>query len=690
MNSKRLDKVIPLKLTLLLGILVLLSLPMRDSTGLATILRSMSSSISDVLLALLLLAAMKGTGSLAIRVLKRNPDVQNHSSGWAWGMGFIFIGSATLGLGFCGLLYPTTIGLSWLPGIMYFLMEARQSLAGKIKNQFSFQNRLFHPDNLLIEITGWFCFCLFLYLALLQLPSGFLPPVGYDALEYHFGAPTYYLEHHSISYLPGNAYANFPALTEMIITAGLVVKGFVISKLFIWMMGVLTAWSLYQLGKAHFSAFAGIFAASMFLALPMTLKMNLQGNIDMATAFFGVLALHTFLDWRDNKRFSSILMAGLFAGGALGTKYIALTMFCIPLLLLIILSDGKLNAKIKPTVLLMTGTIIPFSPWLIKNWILTGNPVFPLLYHVWGGYGWNSFIASKFSQAHAFPLSLPQILAHLKELFMPFNWDGSSAPYTLVPIFLIPIFYMAGRFNDKEKYLWGMVCLGTLAWIFTNQVDRYLLPVFAILSLAVSVPLVESFQEGILHSEKRRAIGFLTLVVIAMVICNGINQYQLESGLLRLATMEQPVENQFKLSDYKGNDLSATQENFLKQFDSLYPATLVMNQLPAEKRILFIGEARRMFVNQETEISTVFDRDFYFELAKSSSSLEEMSANLKEAHIGYIFYNPQELKRLESFYGPYYDPSQKREIPQKMAAYLSRKARPVWEDRGMALYEVTD
>jgi 4-amino-4-deoxy-L-arabinose transferase-like glycosyltransferase len=82
----------------------------------------------------------------------------------------------------------------------------------------------------------------------------------------------------------------------MIITAGLVVKGFVISKLFIWMMGVLTAWSLYQLGKAHFSAFAGIFAASMFLALPMTLKMNLQGNIDMATAFFGVLALHTFLD----------------------------------------------------------------------------------------------------------------------------------------------------------------------------------------------------------------------------------------------------------------------------------------------------------------------------------------------------------------------------------------------------------
>jgi hypothetical protein len=60
-------------------------------------------------------------------------------------------------------------------------------------------------------------------------------------------------------------------------------------------------------------------------------------------------------------------MAGLFAGGALGTKYIALTMFCIPLLLLIILSDGKLNAKIKPTVLLMTGTIIPFSPWLIKT-----------------------------------------------------------------------------------------------------------------------------------------------------------------------------------------------------------------------------------------------------------------------------------------------------------------------------------
>jgi len=690
MNSKPLDKVAALKIALLLGILVLLSFPMGDSTGLVTLLKSISSSISDVILTLLLLAAMKGTGSLALRIMKENQDGQNHQSGWAWGMGFVFLGSATLGLGFCGLLYPTTIGLSWLPGIMYFLLEVRNSLAGKIKNPFCLQNHLFHPDNLLIEITGWFCFCLFLYLALLQLPSGFLPPVGYDALEYHFGAPTYYLEHHLIGYLPGNAYANFPALTEMIITAGLTVKGFVIPKLFIWMMGVLTAWSLYQLGKAHFSALAGILAASMFLALPMTLKMNLQGNIDMATAFLGVLALHAFLDWRDNKRFSSILMAGLFTGGALCTKYIALTMFCIPLLLLIILSDSKLNTKIKPTVLLLIGTVIPFSVWLIKNWILAGNPVFPLLYHLLGGYGWNNFIAGKFSQAHAFPLSLPQILAHLKELFLPFNWDGSSAPYTLVPVFLIPIFYLAGRFNYKEKYLWGMVCLGTLAWIFTNQVDRYLLPVFAILSLAVSVPLAESFQEGILHSEKRRAIGFLTLVVIAMVICNGINQYQLESGLLRMATMEQTAGNIYKLRDYKGNALSTTSENFLKQFDSLYPATLVMNQLPAEKRILFIGEARRMFVNQETEISTVFDRDYYFELAKSSSNLEEMSANLKEAHIGYIFYNPQELKRLESFYGPYYDPSQKREIPEKMAAYLSQKARPLWEDRGMSLYEVTD
>jgi hypothetical protein len=68
-----------------------------------------------------------------------------------------------------------------------------------------------------------------------------------------------------------------------------------------------------------------------------------------------------------------------------------------------------------------------------KNWILTGNPVFPLLYHVWGGYGWNSFIASKFSQAHAFPLSLPQILAHLKELFMPLTGMAVPPPILWFP-----------------------------------------------------------------------------------------------------------------------------------------------------------------------------------------------------------------------------------------------------------------
>ncbi len=690
MKSKPLESGIALKIILFLGVFLLLSLPLGHSTGLLTISRFLRESWKDIGIVLLMLAALRGYGLLFFRLWNGKENL----STLAWGMGFVFMGFMVLGLGLNGLLYSPVIFLAWLPGIFFFLLCLKGNFHPLTSIQSGFTARIFHPQNQWIELTGWGCLCILLFLSLLQLPSGFLPPIGYDALEYHFGGPSYYVAHHGVGYLPGNAYANFPALTEMMIAGTMAIKGFIVSKLFIWLMGVLTAWTLYQMGKAYFTALAGGLAGAMFLALPMALRMNLQGNIDMATAFFCVQGLYAFLEWKTQKKFSVILLAGILTGGALSTKYIALTMGCLPLVILILFSNDAWKLKLKSTAIFLTGTGILFLPWLIKNLLLTGNPFFPLLYNLLGGTGWNLFVSGKFALAHGFLLTPPEIFSHLKELFLPFKIDGSSAPYPLVPIFLIPLIYLAGKYSSKDKYLWGMVIMGCLAWIFTNQVDRFLLPVFALLSLAVSVPLAGTWQEGITNPDKRKPIGFLTLIVLGMIILNGISQYNLESALLNQTLQVSPSKNvadyQIGLKELPGDILTQSQNQFLRQFYSLYPAALYMNQLPSRKRILFIGEARRMFLINDTEISTVFDRDFFFELAKVSHTPDEMTLYLKESHIGYIFYNPHELKRLESFYGPYYDPGQDRKITQKMVTYLEQIAHPLWSQQGMTLYQVPE
>ena len=157
----------------------------------------------------------------------------------------------------------------------------------------------------------------------------------------------------------------------------------------------------------------------------------------MAMACFTVFSFYYFLHWQKETKNSQLVLSGLFAGIAFGCKYLIFALAIFPIAVLIILHfKPRKNAKI-PVLIFLGSIVLVFIPWLIKNLILTGNPLFQLFYSLMGGDTWNSFVAAKFSKAH-----FPDFnIIHLLKLHLSFVYPFDSAPYSWVPLLFLPAFF---------------------------------------------------------------------------------------------------------------------------------------------------------------------------------------------------------------------------------------------------------
>jgi len=87
-------------------------------------------------------------------------------------------------------------------------------------------------------------------------------------------------------------------------------------------------------------------------------------------------------------------------------------------------------------------------------------------------------------------------------------------------------------------------------------------------------------------------------------------------------------------------------------------------------------------------MNTVFDVDYFEALAKTSSNPKQMADELIKNNITYIFYNPHELKRLESFYGPYYNPANPRFVVDRMNQFFTQQTELLLDYKGYRLYKI--
>lgn len=222
-----------------------------------------------------------------------------------------------------------------------------------------------------------------LLLILVEIPLALIPPTARDALIYHLAYPKLYLQHGRVFELPFAFYSYYPMNTEILFAVPLYFGLDSIAAVVHMVFGLLTSLLIYKFLKIERNRTCAILGALIFLSTPIVIKLSTIPYVDLALAFHSTGAVLALLKWRDSKETKWLILTGIFAGLAAGTKYNGLF---IPLLLFFMtLHIAKNSMPLRSSLIFISISAAVASPWYIKNFILTGNPFAPLFFNILGG-----------------------------------------------------------------------------------------------------------------------------------------------------------------------------------------------------------------------------------------------------------------------------------------------------------------
>jgi hypothetical protein len=282
-------------------------------------------------------------------------------------LGLGLTGAGLLGLGYAGLLRPATLaGALLLAGVAGTTRLARRTWrssppAGSRE-----------PE---LAALAWIAGAAILGWTLCALP----PETEMDSLKYHLGKPQQYLLAGKIA-TNLSVFFKFPSLWEALLAAPLGLGGpaaaKVLQPLIVLVMAALLGSAL---GPA--APFGGRVAAALLVTSYGLGRLAVTAKNDILVACF---ALGAFAAWlhapaRRAAHGGWRLLAGLFLGFALATKYTAMLSVAMIGFLWLATRVRVLPWRVaaREAAWVAAGLLLGYLPWGAKDVLETGNPVYP-------------------------------------------------------------------------------------------------------------------------------------------------------------------------------------------------------------------------------------------------------------------------------------------------------------------------
>ena len=364
-----------------------------------------------------------------------------------------------------------------------------------------------------------------------------------DALLYHAADPALFEKAHRIYAVPWNSSSYEPFSVEMLVLDGFLlwnpVQGaFAPLLLALVALAVVTGFAHRVAGRSGALLAGAIFFAQPFMVWEVT-SVFIESGIALAVA---LAAWNLFRFARYSER-SGLVLAGVFAGGAAGMKYLGL----IAALTLSAVVVAALASRLTPRLALAFGlpALAVALPWYVKNAVLTGNPFYP---HVFGGL--NSAAATEldyttqnFGHGHGL-LDFLLLPARLLSDAKPF--DGGQY---LSPLFLIfaPVALFL-RAAAAVRVAWAGVLLYVILWFVTTQQARFLVPLMPTLAVLGALGTLALAREG-------RLGRLLVVAVTAGALAVGLGASTVYAAQFAPVVLGNERTEQFlreKVSNYEG------------------------------------------------------------------------------------------------------------------------------------------
>jgi hypothetical protein len=461
---------------------------------------------------------------------------------------------------------------------------------------------------------------------------------GYDALEYHLQMPKEYLAEGRIEYAPHNVYANFPANVEMLYLLSMVLlnddldMGTTANMIHL-LFAVLTVFGAWVVGR-DFSPRVGILCAVTLGTAGWLCYLCGLAYVENGMLFFGLAATGSLLrglnvlppGGRGLPGGRWIALAGVGAGLACGCKYTALPMIALPLVIAAsVLPRGGTRPKVRAGLVFGVTALLAFSPWLIKNFVMTGNPVFPLANGVFKASpaGWGSEEA-RWTRGHTPPSEERTIAARLDAFWkrVPGDHDQRVGPALLL---LALAGLVRRRLGRADVLLLIMLLVQFSVWIFATHL-------YARFAVVMLIPL------GLLAGRAVVGAGGVRLAVAAVLIGAGAGWNFAFAA--KLHHDESPGGAPAGLI-YK--------DGWLKR-DAYFP--VVNYELSQDARLLLVGDARAFYFIPSVDYCVVFNTNPFIEAIRSAGSDGETIGWLRERGYTHLLVHWTEIDRLRrSRYG---------------------------------------
>ena len=271
--------------------------------------------------------------------------------------------------------------------------------------------------------------------------------------------------------------------------------------------------------------------------------------------------------------------------------------------------------------------------WFGKNWALTGNPTYPLLYGVFDGATWNADKERRWERAHIpHDFSIETLGKDLGGVLMTSEWLSPL----VVPLALLAFL----GWGDKPAVMWRRLRWELLAyavfviavwWLFTHRIDRFWLPVLPVLALLAGAGACWSSE-----SWWRRVLKGLLLAGL------GANFLVSSAGV--------------------GNAWFVPLEQLRNDTDWIDPCHVYLNNDADRGAVLCVGDAAVFDLKPTLLYNTCFDDCVFEQLVRDKSSKEvrpenqmrsakEIRTEFSSLHIAYVLVNWKEIERYRDSYG---------------------------------------
>ena len=337
----------------------------------------------------------------------------------------------------------------------------------------------------------------------------------------------------------------------------------------------------------------------------------------------------------------SPLLAGYLAGGAVSSKYPAVLFVLVPLAIWILLDprgrqetgspgakaervsrfrrlggDAALTLAWKPLGVFLLAAALGCGLWFGKNWVLAGNPTYPLLYGVFGSQTktWTPEKNRQWNEVHRPKDFSPRALAKdVARVGLRSEW--------LSPL-VMPLAALAFLVRRKRRLAVGLLaCFGWVIatwWLLTHRIDRFWLPALPLVALLAGAGAC--WSRDLIW--RRVLIGLLIFGTVANFlvvtsVAGGYNRYFVSLARLR----DDP--------------------------DRVDPWHRYFNIHARGGRVLMVGDAEVFDLEVPVLYSTCFD-DSAFERFVKGRTPEEIRAAMAREGISHVYVHWGEIHRYRS------------------------------------------